>query len=66
MTFPVLLCKALNRLFPLPRHPFNLQNRGELTYAQWQYQMGQRTIEFFLDVDSEERMFAGKRVLDIG
>ena len=58
MTFPVLLCKALNRLFPLPQHPFNLQNRGELTYAQWQYQMGQRTIEFFLDVDSEERMFA--------
>jgi SAM-dependent methyltransferase len=66
MTFSVFLCKALNRLFPLPRHPFNLQNRGELTYAEWQYRMGQRTIEFFLDVDSEERMFGGKRVLDIG
>lgn len=66
MSLPVLLCKALNKLFPLPQHPFNLQNRGQLTYAQWQYQMGQRTIEFFLDVDNEERMFAGKRVLDIG
>lgn len=66
MSFAVTLCKALNRLFPLPQHPFNLQNRGDLTYAQWQYNMGQRTIEFFLEVADEKQMFQGKKVLDIG
>ena len=66
MSFSVSLCKALNRLFPLPRHPFNLQNKGELTYAEWQYDMGRRTIEFFLEAADGKDMFEGKRVLDIG
>ena len=48
MSFSVFLCKALNRLFPLPRHPFNLHNQDKLTYAEWQYDMGRRTVEFFL------------------
>lgn len=66
MNVAISLCKALNRLFPLPRHPFNLQNEGKLSYAQWQYQMGHRTIEFFLKVTSEKEMFQSKRVLDVG
>lgn len=66
MGLSVSLCKLLNRLFPLPRHPFNLQNEGKMTYAQWQYQMGHKTIQFFLDIVREEEMFKGKRVLDIG
>ena len=66
MSFSLFLCKTLNRLFPLPRHPFNLHNQGRLTYAQWQYDMGQRTIEFFLEAADEKQMFQGKKVLDIG
>ncbi len=66
MSIPVFLCKNLNRLFPLPRHPFNLQNEGKLSYAQWQYQMGRRTIEFYLKATSEKKMFEGKTVLDVG
>ncbi|MDD2573514.1 MAG: class I SAM-dependent methyltransferase [Bacillota bacterium] len=66
MSFSVFLCKVLNRLFPLPRHPFNLQNQGKLTYAEWQYDMGRRTIEFFLEAAKEKEMFGDKRVLDIG
>ncbi len=66
MSFSVFLCKALNRLFPLPRHPFNLQNQGKLTYAEWQFSMGRRTIEFFLAFANEQEMFKDKRVLDIG
>jgi len=66
MSLAVLICKTLNCLFPLPQHPFNLQNDGKLTYAQWQYQMGHRTVEFYMGVDSEEEMFRGKRVLDVG
>ncbi|MGI6702481.1 MAG: class I SAM-dependent methyltransferase [Clostridia bacterium] len=66
MSFSVFLCKALNRLFPLPRHPFNLHNQDKLTYAEWQYDMGRRTVEFFLEAADEREMFGGKRVLDIG
>ena len=36
----VKLLKALNKLFPLPVHPFNLQNDGVTTYAKWQYEKG--------------------------
>ena len=65
----VKLLKALNKLFPLPVHPFNLQNDGVTTYAKWQYEKGENTIKFYLDspfVKNPEDMFSGKDVLDIG
>ncbi len=65
----VKLLKALNRLFPLPVHPFNLQNDGVTTYAKWQYEKGENTIKFYLDsplFKNPEDMFSGKDVLDIG
>ncbi len=65
----VKLLKALNKLFPLPVHPFNLQNDGITTYAKWQYEKGENTIKFYLDspfVESPEDMFSAKDVLDIG
>ena len=60
------LLLLLNRLFPLPRHPFNLESAGQESYAEWQFRMGQRTIEFFLDYTSPADMFADRRVLDVG
>lgn len=66
MNLPVFLCKTVNKLFPLPQHPFNLQNEGKLSYAEWQYKMGRRTIEFYLEAAGEKEMFEGKSVLDIG
>jgi ubiquinone/menaquinone biosynthesis C-methylase UbiE len=66
MSLSVFLCKALNKAFPLPQHPFNLQNEGKLSYAEWQYSMGKRTIEFYLGFTNETDMFYGKKVLDIG
>ena len=65
----VKLLKALNKLFPLPVHPFNLQNDGITTYAKWQYEKGENTIKFYLDspfVSSPKDMFSEKDVLDIG
>ncbi|MFP4200872.1 MAG: methyltransferase domain-containing protein [Clostridia bacterium] len=62
----VWLLLLLNRLFPLPRHPFNTEVSGELSYTQWQFQMGHRTIEFFEDYTDPRDMFASRRVLDIG
>lgn len=57
---------ALNKLFPAPVHPFNLQNEGKKSYAMWQYEKGADTIKYFLKAFSEEEMFSSKIVVDIG
>ncbi len=56
----------LNRFFPLPRHPFNLETSGHESYAEWQFTMGEKTVQFFLDYTSIEDMFSRRRVLDVG
>ena len=61
-----VILKTLNRLFPLPRHPFNLNNDGIMTYSKWQYTKGQDTIKFFLPYATTKEMFENKVVLDIG
>ncbi len=60
-----ILLKA-NKCFKLPVHPFNLQNEGKMTYAEWQFQKGADTIKFYTQVKSTDEMFRGKVVLDIG
>ena len=37
-----------NKLFPKPVHPFNLQNAGGKSYAEWQYEKGAETIKFYV------------------
>lgn len=66
MRIPVRALLALNTLFPTVEHPFNLQNEGRQTYAQWQYQWGAKTVECFSPGFGPEDIFAGKRVLDMG
>ncbi len=66
MELKVRLCKAVNRIFPLPVHPFNRQASGMETYAQWQYAKGLETIRHYLDITTPADMFKGKVVLDIG
>ncbi|MBQ2897510.1 MAG: class I SAM-dependent methyltransferase [Clostridia bacterium] len=56
----------LNKLFKLPKHPFNMQQNGEMTYAEWQFQKGRDTIKFYLEYTDENEMFDEKNVLDIG
>lgn len=62
----VNLLLAVNRLFKLPVHPFNLQNDGVMSYARWQYEKGADTIAFFLEKYTTDEMFRDKIVLDIG
>ena len=62
----VKLLKIINKIFPLPKHPFNMQNDGEMTYAMWQYTKGEQTIKFYLEYSDIDEMFKGKDVLDIG
>ena len=66
MSFSVKLLKAVNRIFPLPVHPFNTQASGGMTYAEWQYSRGEDTIKFYLEYTCKEDMFGGKEVLDVG
>lgn len=60
------LCMTVNKLFKLPVHPFNLNNEGKKTYADWQYEKGIETIKFYLKHTSLDEMFKDKVVLDIG
>ena len=62
----VKLLLLINKIFPLPKHPFNMQNNGEMTYAMWQYKKGIDTIKFYLNNTTVEDMFKDKDVLDIG
>lgn len=66
MGMKAVICKALNSIFPLPVHPFNLQNEGVQSYAQWQYDRGEDTLKFYLDKVTQEDMFQDKVILDIG
>lgn len=66
MSFAVGLCKKINKLFPLPVHPFNLSNSGIKTYSEWQFEKGSDTIKFYLDQTNTDKMFKDKIVLDIG
>jgi len=65
-TIPVKILMHINRFFKPPIHPFNLQNDGIKTYAEWQYERGADTVKFFTDVYSEADLFEGKRILDMG
>lgn len=60
------LCMTVNKMFKLPVHPFNLNNEGKKTYAQWQYEKGIDTIKFYLKYTNIDDMFKDKTVLDIG
>lgn len=66
MNIRVRLLKALNRCFPAVAHPFNLQNDGSITYAQWQYRWGERTVACFAPQFTPADIFTGKTVLDMG
>ncbi len=55
-----------NRFFKCPEHPFNLQNDGTKTYSQWEYEMGQTTIDLYLKKVTTDEMFRDKVALDIG
>lgn len=66
MSLPVSLIKFTNKIFPPVVHPFNLQNDGVKTYAEWQYEKGADTVQFFAGKYPAAVMFEGKRVLDMG
>lgn len=66
MSLPVSLILLSNKFFKPVVHPFNLQNDGVQTYAEWQYAKGADTVQFFSEKYPAAVMFEGKRVLDMG
>jgi len=46
-SFKEALLKSMNKLFPLPVHPFNLQKDGVKTYADWEFEKGLSTLQYF-------------------
>lgn len=66
MSVSVKILKALNKLFPAVEHPLNLQNEGKMTYAEWQYKWGVKTLECFSPDFTPEDIINGKKVLDMG
>lgn len=62
----VWLLKSLNKLYPLPVHPFNLQNDKVKSYAEWQFEKADNTIKYYLEKVARDEMFRDKVVLDIG
>ena len=58
--------RGINKLFPPPVHPFNLQKDGVKTYAEWEFEKGLSTLQYFLDFTNLDNLFKDKVVLDIG
>ncbi len=57
---------TVNRFLPVPEHPFNLNNEQKLSYVEWQFQNGERTLEYYTDYCSLREIFDGKIALDVG
>ncbi len=66
MSVSTSFIKWTNHIFPPVVHPFNLQNDGEQTYAEWQFSKGKDTVRLFLNRYSLDDMFLHKKVLDMG
>ena len=66
MSLSLSLITFANRIFPPVVHPFNMQNEGVKSYAEWQFEKGADTVQFFSERYPASVMFEGKRVLDMG
>ncbi len=66
MRISTRIIKLTNRIFPPVVHPFNLQNDGKKTYAEWQFEKGGDTVACFRPKYHPDDMFVGKTILDMG
>ncbi len=57
---------GLNRLFPVPEHPFNRALAGGGSYADWQFEQAPKSVTQFRGFADPATMVSGKRCLDMG
>jgi ubiquinone/menaquinone biosynthesis C-methylase UbiE len=56
----------LNRCFKRPIHPFNLEDEGKKTFAEWEFGQSQRLNNYYLPEVDLLKEIQGKTILDIG
>lgn len=66
MRLATRLLLQLNRLFPLPSHPFNLARQDLMSYAEWQFRQASATLANYSRFATPAEMVAGKVIIDIG
>lgn len=66
MTTKAKILIALNKLFPLPVHPFNMQAEGKMSYARWQFEKGEETLRSYHGFADTKTIVGGKDILDVG
>ncbi|RIE17485.1 class I SAM-dependent methyltransferase [Candidatus Cryosericum septentrionale] len=57
---------ALNKCFKRPIHPFNLEDEGKETFAEWEFEQSKRLSNYYLPEIDLLREIQGKTILDIG
>lgn len=57
---------ALNTWFKRPIHPFNLEDEGKETFAEWEFEQSKRLNAYYLPEIDLLKEIQGKTILDIG
>ncbi|MEN6388167.1 MAG: class I SAM-dependent methyltransferase [Candidatus Cryosericum sp.] len=57
---------ALNKCFRRPVHPFNLEDEGKETFAEWEFEQSKRLNTYYLPEIDLLNEIKGKTMLDIG
>ena len=57
---------VLNRCFKRPIHPFNLEDEGKETFAEWEFKQSKRLNRYYLPEIDLLKEIQGKTILDIG
>jgi ubiquinone/menaquinone biosynthesis C-methylase UbiE len=57
---------VLNRCFKRPIHPFNLEEEGKKTFAEWEFGQSKRLNNYYLPEIDLLKEIQGKTILDIG
>lgn len=57
---------ALNTWFKRPVHPFNLEDEGKKTFAEWEFEQSKRLNRYYLPEIDLLKEIQGKTILDIG
>lgn len=57
---------ALNTWFKRPIHPFNLEDEGKKTFAEWEFEQSKRLNSYYLPEIDLLKEIQGNTILDIG